>query len=275
MSVGLGDLPPDRVLGERGRGLSSGQRRRVGLARALVRRCPGPAPRRADRGPGRGRRGGRAGRGARRGARRCRRPPRRPPAGSGGGGGPDGGRRVVGVAAAPRPGREPPGVVVSAILAILRIGRPVRGRLAARRPGGCRGGWGGDRARGHVGLADQPRGGAAGDADAAGGDHGRACVRDQPRRVPLPRAAGGPRRRVPGPRRAARDRLRDGSRSWRPPAWQSCAPGTCSRGSWATWTGWRTCGSGSCCRTHRRRSSPSAPSRSWAGWCRRRDSCWP
>jgi len=39
-AVGLGDVAPAQVLGERGRGLSSGQRRRVGIARALVRRAP-------------------------------------------------------------------------------------------------------------------------------------------------------------------------------------------------------------------------------------------
>ena len=38
--MGLGDVAPSLVLGERGRGLSSGQRRRVGIARALVRRAP-------------------------------------------------------------------------------------------------------------------------------------------------------------------------------------------------------------------------------------------
>jgi ATP-binding cassette subfamily C protein CydD len=39
-AVGLADVAVDRVLGERGRGLASGQRRRVGIARALVRRAP-------------------------------------------------------------------------------------------------------------------------------------------------------------------------------------------------------------------------------------------
>ncbi len=36
-AVGLDDVPADLVLGELGRGLSSGQRRRIGIARALVR----------------------------------------------------------------------------------------------------------------------------------------------------------------------------------------------------------------------------------------------
>ncbi len=39
-SVGLAEIESGQVLGERGRGLSSGQRRRVGIARALVRRTP-------------------------------------------------------------------------------------------------------------------------------------------------------------------------------------------------------------------------------------------
>ncbi len=39
-AVGLADVPSTKVLGERGIGLSSGQRRRVGIARALVRRSP-------------------------------------------------------------------------------------------------------------------------------------------------------------------------------------------------------------------------------------------
>lgn len=39
-AVALADVDPGLVLGERGAGLSSGQRRRLGLARALVRRAP-------------------------------------------------------------------------------------------------------------------------------------------------------------------------------------------------------------------------------------------
>jgi ABC-type transport system involved in cytochrome bd biosynthesis fused ATPase/permease subunit len=39
-AVGLGDLVPAAILGERGTGLSSGQRRRVAIARAFVRDAP-------------------------------------------------------------------------------------------------------------------------------------------------------------------------------------------------------------------------------------------
>ena len=191
-AAALDDVPLDRPVGERGSGLSAGQRRRVALARALLLRRPVAAARRADRRAGRRHRGPRARHPARRGRGRAGDPHRRAPPAVHRGRRLSRAARPGGRAEPSRPARPShSGSRAHEEVAACAIPANVRQARIAQRPGRTAAGGAGrrrghagrgvlDRAAGHVGVADLPRRAAAARAVPHGPGRGGAGVRHRP-----------------------------------------------------------------------------------------------